>query len=144
MFLVRLHVIQFTRYSFQLFAHAVSSLILSHPTAFVKNFFQVFSKFFVVCFCMFAVSQQLNHISTFRFTCQELFSFLFKFLFGFALFCCSREQLGYITTSPSVCQVLFSLFLIFFILRMKMTVTVLFMLQTTAQDPSLTRYHAQI
>ena len=114
MFLVRLHVIQFTRYSFQLSAHAVSSLILSHPTGFVKNFFQVFSKFLSVVFVSRRSRKQLIYISTCRLTCQELFSFLFKFLFGFALRCCPREQLGYIITSTPFCQYLFSLFSDFF------------------------------
>ena len=45
MFLVRLHVIQFTRYS--RCRSRVSLLILSHRFPFVKNFFQVFSNFFL-------------------------------------------------------------------------------------------------
>ena len=46
-FIVRFHVIQFTRYSVRS-ALAVSFYILAHRKSFVKNFFQVFSIFFAV------------------------------------------------------------------------------------------------
>ena len=46
-FIVRFHVIQFTRYS-ALPALAVSFYILAHHILIVKNFFQVFSIFFAV------------------------------------------------------------------------------------------------
>ena len=55
------------------FRSRVSLLILSHPKPFVKNFFQVFSNFFV-CFSCLCRSKQLCYLSTFDSVCQELFS----------------------------------------------------------------------
>ena len=51
MFLVRLHVIQFTRYSVKFFSKlslAANFYMLAHRFQFVKNFFQVFSNFFSI------------------------------------------------------------------------------------------------
>ena len=77
MFLVRLHVIQFTRYSSKLPALAVSLYILAHRFAFVKNFFQVFQTFLFIDFrfsmCRFPTGQLAN-INTRLEVCQELFS----------------------------------------------------------------------
>ena len=68
-FIVRFHVIQFTRYS-SLSARAVSLFILAHRSSFVKHFFQVFSNFFSKCFVS-TVSRQLAYLNrTFSF-CQR-------------------------------------------------------------------------
>ena len=50
MFLVRLHVIQFTRYSVKFLQASLAAnfYILAHRFQFVKNFFQVFSNFFSI------------------------------------------------------------------------------------------------
>ena len=53
MFLVRLHVIQFTRYSVKFFSKlslAANFYMLAYRFLFVKNFFQVFSNFFSIRF----------------------------------------------------------------------------------------------
>ena len=86
MFLVRLHVIQFTRYrrcSCKL-SLAANFYILAQLFSFVKYFFQVFKTF-------------LKHSAS-----------------AFLKMCAARWQLRYNTTSFSICQHLFSFFLNFF------------------------------
>jgi len=76
--LVRLCVIQFTRYSVQLSAFAVSLFNLAHPKSFVKNFFQVFSFFFFICALRSAFARALGYITTSPSICQALFSTFLK------------------------------------------------------------------
>ena len=57
-----------------------NSVTLSHPIRFVKNFFQVFSNFFVCFFTSSLPRRQLRYISILFAFCQHLFSiFLRKF-----------------------------------------------------------------
>ena len=102
MFLVRLHVIQFTRYrrcSRKLLL-AANFYMLSQLLSLVKYFFK-FLKTFLKCFkrifsckCCPPGSRpfirQLLYASTSSRICQELFSFLYKFLFN--LLCRSLSQ----------------------------------------------------
>ena len=67
-----------------------SLLTISHALPFVKKFFLLFSNFFAVPFAaLFA--EQLGYLSTPDSVCQELFSFLFKFYPGFAVFPLSSQ-----------------------------------------------------
>ena len=81
--------------------------IMPHLSNFVKNIFRFFSKFFELWRSRSMLSlfiTQLFKFTTFDSICQELFSFLFKFLSNLALFSCPCGQLGYTTTAPSFCQ----------------------------------------
>ena len=61
-FIVRFHVIQFTRYSSRS-ALAVSFYILAHRFQIVKHFFQVFSIFFAVSYFFAALADSFSIIS---------------------------------------------------------------------------------
>ena len=82
-----------------------SLLTISHTFPFVKKFFLLFSNFFAVPFAaLFA--EQLGYLSTPDSVCQELFSFLFKFYPGFAVFplssqtACIYYQIPHALSSP--------------------------------------------
>ena len=120
-FLVRLHVIQFTRYrrcSCKL-SLATNFYMLSQLISFVKYFFK-FLKTFSKCFkqifsckCCPPSStpfiRQLSYVSTSSRICQELFSFLSNF-FSICLAARSRRQLAYIIIASAICQRIFSPF----------------------------------
>ena len=80
MFLVRLHVFQFTRYS--RCRSRVSLLILSHRFPFVKNFFQVFSNFFLCDLLSLRSRGQLAYISRYVSLCQGLFYKFRNYFYG--------------------------------------------------------------
>ena len=80
-FIVRFHVIQFTRYSVAA-ALAVSFYILAHQHQIVKNFFQVFSILFAVLYVFCCPRGQLWYIIRYIFFCQALFTSFFIFLSG--------------------------------------------------------------
>ena len=81
-FIVRFHVIQFTRYSVRSRSR-VSLFILTHVLSFVKNFFQVFSNFFSLLAFVGCPRGQLRHNIRSHPICQYLFSKYFDFFQNF-------------------------------------------------------------
>ena len=87
-FLVRLS--RYSIYKVQsLAARAVSLLILTCLNPFVKNFFQVFSNFFLVCYYSRRPRGQLGYISICFFCCQVS---IYKFLHIFSFSCGNKKE----------------------------------------------------
>ena len=107
--IVCLYVIQFTRYrhrSWRSFPSAANFYILAHLVELVKNFFQVFSKFFFVPVALPSkrfITQPFYDITSTSF-CQEVFSQLFEVSDSFGV---ARKRLAYISIPPPICQALF-------------------------------------
>ena len=102
----RLYVIQFTRYR-HAFCFAGSFWIISHSNPFVKNFFRSFPNFFDWIFFPRCSREQLGHLSTDDFICQELFYIFFQISSSFPGRPRSRGQPAYIITYVFICQGLF-------------------------------------
>ena len=65
--------------------------MLPHTQAFVKNFFQVFSNFFLFCGVSLGVARALGYITTTSPFCKALFSTFFKKLENFQK--CSKQAI---------------------------------------------------
>ena len=108
-FLVRLHVIQFTRYSHLLSASRLACLsyhIRFRLSRTFFKFFQTFSEVLVVRCC----PKQLCYVSTSGSICQALFRLFSNFITGRPLSLSARRQLAYISTPTPFCQGLFQFF----------------------------------
>ena len=89
--------------------------MLAHLIDFVKHFFQVFSKSFVLFVVLQAfplfIRQLFEFITSHPF-CQELFSILSEFLCSLSGPC---GQLAYISITKAICQALFHYFSRYFL-----------------------------
>jgi len=148
-FLVRLHVIQFTRYSVRCFVFARSFLILSHSNSFVKNFFQVFANLFEAIRSLVVLANNfamLAHPFEFVKHFFQVFANFFRIRYSFGA---ARRRLAYTSTPVPFCQALFSKFSIFsllipFVFRMQAFVSPGLIFQSFPENSPVSWYRNQI